>query len=303
MRSMKKIVFFLVLFFSTFVSYATNRALLIGVSQYEDSSWKQLSSLNDINILQQSLSKDFEIMTLLDKNATYRNIKTQLICLCNSVQPGDTILVHFSGHGQQMVTIGTEEVDGLDEALVPYDAYLNYKKGFYEGQCHLRDDEFSLYINNIRKKLDNKGLIMVVLDTCHSGNSDRSIIEEDEEELEESIERGVSSIFGKETLSEKEQRSLYMKSIKTDYSSIESSGCDIIYISACLPRETNKEMKDRTTGLSYGPLSYCFSLAYQKFGIENVGILLNEVATQMIKYAPDQNAMFTNSFGFIPSDK
>ena len=130
MRSMKKgVTFFLVLFFSLFVSSATNRALLIGVSKYEDSSWKYLHSLNDVSILQQSLSKDFKIITLLDKDATYKNIKNNLSRLCNMTQPGDTVLIHFSGHGQQMVEVGKEEVDGLDEALVPYDAYLIYKQG------------------------------------------------------------------------------------------------------------------------------------------------------------------------------
>lgn len=304
MRSMKKgVTFFLVLFFSLFVSSATNRALLIGVSKYEDSSWKYLHSLNDVSILQQSLSKDFKIITLLDKDATYKNIKNNLSRLCNMTQPGDTVLIHFSGHGQQMVAVGKEEVDGLDEALVPYDAYLIYKQGFYEGQCHLRDDEFSMYVNNIRKKLNGKGLIMVAIDSCHSGNFDRGELEDEEEDIEDPVERGMNSIFGEETLSATERVKLTSIRIKTDHSSITSPGCNVIYISACQPRETDKEMKDNTTGVSYGPLSYCLSKAYQQYGLSNVNSLINEVALLMIKYAPAQNAMFTNSFGFEPSVK
>ena len=34
-----------------------------------------------------------------------------------------------------------DEEDGLDEALIPYDAQFWYAPGEYEGQNHLRDDE------------------------------------------------------------------------------------------------------------------------------------------------------------------
>jgi len=34
-----------------------------------------------------------------------------------------------------------DEVGGLDESLVPYDAEMHFRKGKYEGENHIRDDE------------------------------------------------------------------------------------------------------------------------------------------------------------------
>lgn len=289
-----RILFFFLLFFSFSVSFAINRALLIGISEYKDSSWKQLSSKNDITILKQRISKDFEIVELIDGDATYQNIKTQLSILCEKSMPGDTVFIHFSGHGQQMVAIGKEEIDGLDEALVPYDAYLKYEKGKYEGECHFRDNEFSMCVNTIRKKLDGNGLIIVTLDTCHSGNFERN-----EKDEKDAVVRGVDDIFGREALSRQEQMTLDMQHLKTDHTSISPEGCNVIFISACKPYETNFEIQD-FLGNGYGPLSYSFALAYQKYGLKDTNSLYVEIAKQMSQKArKSQHAVFNSSFGFV----
>ena len=267
---------------------------MIGISEYKDSSWKQLSSKNDITILKQRISKDFEIVELIDGDATYQNIKTQLSILCEKSMPGDTVFIHFSGHGQQMVAIGKEEIDGLDEALVPYDAYLKYEKGKYEGECHFRDNEFSMCVNTIRKKLDGNGLIIVTLDTCHSGNFERN-----EKDEKDAVVRGVDDIFGREALSRQEQMTLDMQHLKTDHTSIRPEGCNVIFISACKPYETNFEIQD-FLGNGYGPLSYSFALAYQKYGLKDTNSLYVEIAKQMSQKArKSQHAVFNSSFGFV----
>jgi hypothetical protein len=43
----------------------------------------------------------------------------------------------------------------------------------YNGEKHLRDDEFGLMVLEMRKKLGPKGDLLVILDACHSGTSTR----------------------------------------------------------------------------------------------------------------------------------
>lgn len=66
-----------------------------------------------------------------------------------------------------------DETDGLDEALIPYDAPRRYQKGVYVGEKHLRDDELGSLLDDIRKKTGDKGTVTLALDACHSGTADR----------------------------------------------------------------------------------------------------------------------------------
>ena len=104
-------------------SLAYKRALLIGVSNYpNESGWCKLASCNDIALLKEALSEINDITCLVDENATKKGIDGALKKMIRDAQPGDTILVHFSGHGQQMLTSDPLEDDNLDEAFIPYDA-------------------------------------------------------------------------------------------------------------------------------------------------------------------------------------
>ena len=53
---------------------------------------------------------------------------------------GEVIVVHFSGHGQQIADDNHDEADRLDETVVPYDAPSRWTTG-YTGERHIRDDE------------------------------------------------------------------------------------------------------------------------------------------------------------------
>lgn len=114
------------------VVYSTNRALLVGISKYPtNSGWCELASKNDIQLLKESLSGTFVVSCLLDEDATFDGICKSLKALQGNTTKGDTIFIHFSCHGQQILSKGaTTEVDMLDEALIPYDAQSKFKKGF-----------------------------------------------------------------------------------------------------------------------------------------------------------------------------
>ena len=54
--------------------------------------------------------------------ATGANIRLALQLLIDATQPGDTVLVYYSGHGSQWPDLNGDEPDRVDEAIVPYDA-------------------------------------------------------------------------------------------------------------------------------------------------------------------------------------
>ena len=113
-----------ILFFLTLTSQlpARNKAVLIGIANYPDTSgWQKLSSRNDIQLLKNTFPPDWEIRILEDEKATRNGIVSLLESIAEHTRPGDTVFIHFSGHGQQMTDTDGDEEDGLDEAFVPVD--------------------------------------------------------------------------------------------------------------------------------------------------------------------------------------
>src|SRR5690606_35792219 len=104
--------------------------------------------------------KDENITTLIDAQATKNGIVDAITTLQNKIKKGDIVVFHYSGHGQQIFDDNGDEVDGLDEALVPYDAFVKYTHN-YKGQNHLRDDELGNIIANFRNKLGKQGQLLL----------------------------------------------------------------------------------------------------------------------------------------------
>ena len=160
------------------VSAQTNRALLVNISHYPDGNgWENIHADNDARLMHSLLAacgyQETGITTLTDAQATKRGIIRALQNLCNSTQAGDHVHLHFSCHGQQMMDDNGDEEDGLDEALIPYDALFWYEPGEYEGENHLRDDELGEWMRRLRRKAGAEGHVTVVLDACHSGTGNR----------------------------------------------------------------------------------------------------------------------------------
>ena len=130
-------------------------ALIIAIADYPtESGWSKVSSNNDKTLLVPEFQRlGFKVTTLTDEQATKQGIIRTLSQLTKQVHPNDYVCIHFSCHGQQMEDDNHDEKDGLDEALIPYDAHLSYKKDIYEGKNHLRDDDLEEHLTTIRKKL------------------------------------------------------------------------------------------------------------------------------------------------------
>ena len=134
-------------------------ALLVGISEYDSSTdWERLNSVNDIAQIRKALHRQgfkySDIHELSDGMATKQNIvKVFREELIEGSCPGDVVVFHFSGHGQQITDAGErkDEIDGYDEALVPYDAPQNSQDG-YQGDKHLRDDTVNDLLWDVRER-------------------------------------------------------------------------------------------------------------------------------------------------------
>jgi hypothetical protein len=135
--------------------------------------------------------KSKDICRLRNEQATYSAICNEMEKMISIAQPGDFIYIHFSGHGQQITDRDGDEEDGYDEAWIPYDAPMQYRKGVYEGQHHITDDRLNGWLHRIRKRVGKQGQIVVVADACHSGDGTRGQDEDDDQW----IVRGTSDNF------------------------------------------------------------------------------------------------------------
>lgn len=118
---------------------SAKRALVVGISKYPQDkgelSWPIIHGANDVTIIKPILEKQgFAVTALINQKATATNIRKALATLVKKAQKSDIIYFHFSGHGQPVEDLSGDEVDGWDEAIIPYDALKRFKKGVYTGK-------------------------------------------------------------------------------------------------------------------------------------------------------------------------
>lgn len=170
--------FTLVLFFAlSFFAQAKKYAIIIAVGDYQqDTGWGKISSVNDVPLIKSALLAqgflDGDVVVLADEQATKLKIVTAFEALRGKIKSGDIVVIHYSGHGQQIFDDNGDEADGLDEALIPYDAWAQYNAR-YKGENHLRDDELNAISSSIRNTLGKDGQLLLILDSCHSGSATR----------------------------------------------------------------------------------------------------------------------------------
>jgi hypothetical protein len=146
-----------------------NKALLIGINKYPDPRNELRGCVNDILDMEHFITESNKvyqrenIKKLTDKDATKKGIITQIKWLVEGVQPGDQILLHYSGHGAQVPTMnGTVEKDGLDEVICPY----NFNGS---NDTILRDKEFAQLFSGIPKGVH----FIWISDSCHAEDLSR----------------------------------------------------------------------------------------------------------------------------------
>ena len=236
----------IVILLSSIAFAQRKRAFIVGISHYDTEltgyQWNNINGVEDIYLINPILKKQgFASTILLDKQATFDNIVSQIAKFTNKTKKGDIVYLHFSTHGQPVEDLNSDEKDGWDESIVPIDAYKIYKKGVYEGNKHLTDDLLNKFIKKLREKIGPKGFLYVVIDACHAGTSSRA---------NETTIRGTHVGFTS-------KNKVFKPSInKKSHYKIEASSklSHVIFLEACRPDQVNTEIK--VNKKRYGPLSY-----------------------------------------------
>ena len=148
-----------------------NKALLVGINKYPDPQNELRGCINDILDTEHFITETNKVYSkqnvkmLTDRDATKKEIVTQLKWLLEGAQAGDQLLFHYSGHGAQAPTINAKlEPDGLDEIICPYD---------FDGSnaTTLRDKEFTQLFAGIPKGVH----FVWISDSCHAEDLSRDL--------------------------------------------------------------------------------------------------------------------------------
>lgn len=272
------------LLLAAFMVNAQNKqAIVIAIAEYpSESGWSSISSDKDVELLLPVYeAQGFQNPVVVrDKAANKEGILSAMRNFRDLCKPGDIVLVHYSGHGQQIADNNGDEPDGLDEALVAWGAPAEYYNG-YNGEKHLRDDEFNELLLDIRGKIGSKGNMLVVVDACHSGTISRGVAKK----------RGGKAPLvppGYQINSPKrEDGSGYAAKTRGQAQSI----APMVLISASSFDEENSETFDER-GVGIGSLSYAMAKSLSKVG-ENYSYrsLFADVLGVMNEKVPQQTPM------------
>lgn len=273
-------VFYLV-FVGLFISIhpalsQTKHALLVGIANYPDHkakqrpSWKNLSSDNDLRILKEAiLLQGFmneSIRMLSDEDATVKNIEGALNDLVNNVKQGDVVMVHFSGHGQQVRDLSGDESDGYDESFVCHQAPVACYDG-YLGQDHLLDDSMGKLFSELRLKLGASGHLLVLFDSCHSGTATRGNDDAFARDGAGPLHFDCNSQAVPQISGDKDVTG-WNEFIQNKSNS--ATLASMVVISACRSDELNYEFTPPSSITRYGALSYAFVQVLKKPGLKVV---------------------------------
>jgi hypothetical protein len=154
----------------------TAKALCVGINEFVNlptGNWLQ-GCVNDAEDVAKWLTakpafNPSDVTILKDADATKKKILDALTGMLT--EPGvDHVVFTLSSHGTQIPnTDDDEEVDGVDEVFACYE--IAAAGDDWDRDTVIVDDE----LRELFAKVDERVLVEVVLDTCHSGDGLRSI--------------------------------------------------------------------------------------------------------------------------------
>lgn len=248
---------------------AGSHALLVGIGDYDKAAtgWGRIHGHLDVAMLREDLTENgfpqSNIATLVNEKATKKAIVRALTSLAERCRPGDTVLFHFSGHGQPVTDVNGDEKegDGFDESIIPYDACRStrYSVGGvrYDGCKHLIDDELNPLLERIRQKLGKRGYLVVTVDACFSRGIEMDGVESMGVTLEEA--RRLGKTRGTD------DKFIIRGGVKRPKpKGYGPGGARMAVITACREDERNFQYKVPGTDKEYGSLSYTLHLLLKR---------------------------------------
>lgn len=140
-------------------------ALTIGlnaVDPYHYDGWSGYLAAceNDaIDYAEIAKSKNFQVKTLLTKEATRENVINEISKATTTLEAGDFFMLSYAGHGGQIPDLNGDEEDKMDETMCLYDGQLI-------------DDELNAQFAKFAKGVR----VLVFSDSCHSGTVVRNAL-------------------------------------------------------------------------------------------------------------------------------
>lgn len=272
---MKRISLLILLFAFSLNATAEKYGLIISVGDYPaKTGWSTISSANDVPLIKTALlNQNFKaenITVLINAAATRQGILTAIETLKAKINPGDIVVIHYSGHGQQIFDDNGDEIDDKDEAIVPYDALVRYTSN-YHGENHIRDDELGNIIANFRNTLGKDGQLLMLLDSCHSGSSTRG-----------GKARGGEGTFAPANWIPKTNNNTAGSGL-LEKTTVNNDAAPFVMLSGASANELNYEYE------GYGSLSYAFSTAMNALGSDfTYRKLFSAISANMNVISPKQ---------------
>jgi hypothetical protein len=274
-------------------SAQTKRALIVAIGNYPNpkvNKWKRINSLNDVPLIknallnQKFLPENINIIT--DSMATRSGIENALNGLISSSGAGDIVVIHFSSHGVQLLDDNGDEVDGLDECIVPYGARYSRNDSLFQTYAndYFRDDEFGEKITLLRNKLGRSGDVLVSIDACHSGSATRG---------GGPLIRGDNPPMVPTTMTDEVKRKMQLKDSAgvfkdNNNATLNADAATYVLFSASQAQENNAECLDEQNN-PVGSLSYALSRSLNMLeGKITYRSLFARIEDDMREKVPDQ---------------
>jgi hypothetical protein len=138
-------------------------ALCIGINNYPGTHMDLQGCVNDAEDWSAELTaRGFTVTRLIDSKATKMAMSKAFKTIVSGAKKGDSVVITFSGHGTYVPDLNGDEVDGLDEALCPFDLQT--------GGAAFLDDE----IHEIFASRAPGVRLVLISDCCHSGTVTRA---------------------------------------------------------------------------------------------------------------------------------
>ncbi|MTE28252.1 caspase family protein [Winogradskyella ouciana] len=274
---MRKVILLTLMLAFSLNAMAEKYGLIIAVGDYPaKTGWSSISSVNDVQLIKNTLlDQNFtesNILVLKNEQATRTGILKAIEDLQSKIKPGDIVVIHYSGHGQQIFDDNGEEIDDKDESIVPYDALVKYVPNVYDGQNHIRDDEIGNIIANFRNALGKSGQLLILLDSCHSGSATRG-----------GKARGGEATFAPPGWTPDPNRNKKDKGLLKP-TKAGPNASPFVMLSGASADELNYEYE------GYGSLSFAFNKAMSELGSDvTYRKLFSSIAANMNVIAPNQS--------------